>query len=130
MEAGRAYAIRHTWKNVGVGKLPNENRNWRSKYRLSFALLSDRDSGVPVCRTLADAEPGEWLLGSEYAYESRFACGDIPAGGYDLAVALVNTDRGDEPEIALAMEGELPDRKWYKIGRVNVVNEKGGEANG
>ncbi|GGD97004.1 DUF4832 domain-containing protein [Paenibacillus nasutitermitis] len=120
MAAGQEYVIRHTWKNAGVGKLPNDNRNWRNKYKLSFALLK-RGDGTPVCRILADAEPAEWLQGVEYRYETLFACGDCPSDVYDLAVAIVNTEQRNEPEIRLALKGETLDRKWYIIGRTTII---------
>lgn len=65
--------------------------------------------------------PADWLQGSEYAYETKFDGGDTPDGVYDLAVAIVNTELENKPEIALAIRGELPGRRWYRIGIVTIL---------
>lgn len=49
--SGNEYIISHTWKNTGVGKLPNDMLNWNYKYKLAFALL-DKSTGQPVYTTI------------------------------------------------------------------------------
>jgi hypothetical protein len=45
MDSRKPYMIYHSWKNTGVGKLPNDLRNWGYKCKVAFALL-DPITGV------------------------------------------------------------------------------------
>jgi len=117
-----ACTVNHAWKNEGFGKLPNHLANWGGKYKVAFALL-DRESGRLVCATTDEnAEPADWLYGAEHACKMEMTVQDVPAGVYDLAVGIVNTSAGGNPEIRLAICNRSTEQKWYVIGDVQVIN--------
>lgn len=65
----------HSWKNYGVGVLPNNHPNWNYKYQVSFVLMNEKKE-IVFLYTEPEAEPSEWLKGISYNYLSRF---NIPA---------------------------------------------------
>ena len=40
--------VSHTWKNNGVGLLPNNHPNWDRKYKVAFALLDTKDKHIEI----------------------------------------------------------------------------------
>ncbi|KRE69662.1 hypothetical protein [Paenibacillus sp. Soil750] len=109
MTEGKRYVIHHSWKNTGVGKLPNSLKNWGYKYKLSFALLN-KDTGNLSYQMLDMAESPDGLKGFEYKYQSRFCPRDVPPGTYHFGIASVNTANKCEPEIKLAIGNERTNR--------------------
>ncbi|MCY1074118.1 discoidin domain-containing protein [Archangium lansingense] len=125
--SGGEYTVSHTWKNTGVGKLPNDLPNWSYKYKLAFALL-DQTSGQPVYTLVDPAEPADWLGGQLYSYSTAMSFVGVPAGTYDFAVAILNRDNAARPELKLAITNPTSPDGWYKLGTTVVTGSSAGYA--
>ena len=104
----------HSWKNYGVGVLPNNHPNWNYKYQVSFVLMNERQE-IVFLHTEPEAEPSEWLKGMSYNYLSQF---DIPAklrGKYTLCVGLTDKTKNNEAAIDLAVSEKLKIGKWIFV---------------
>ena len=104
----------HSWKNYGVGVLPNNHPNWNYKYQVSFVLMNERQE-IVFLHTEPEAEPSEWLKGMSYNYLSQF---DIPAklrGKYTLCVGLTDKTKNNEAAIDLAVSENLKIGKWISV---------------
>ena len=102
--AGTTFVIRHLWRNLGWGVLPN--RAWGGRVAAAFALLDAQNRPVHIFRSTTD--PGEWVAGAPYRVEDRFTMPALPAGQHRWAVALVDQFRNDQPWITLAVAGATP----------------------
>ncbi|WP_224367397.1 discoidin domain-containing protein [Hyalangium versicolor] len=125
--SGNDYTVSHTWKNTGVGKLPNDLPNWSYKYKVAFALL-DKTTGQPVYTFVDPAEPADWIKGQLYPYSTTLSFVGAPAGTYDFAVAIVNRDNAARPEIKLAITNPTSPDGWYKLGTTVVSGTSAGAA--
>lgn len=120
--SGREYTISHTWKNTAIGKLPNDNPNWNYKYRVAFAILDPLSKDVKQM-IISDAEVSDWLKGQDYSYSTASMVEDIPAGVYDLGVAIVDMTKDFEPAINLAIRNTKTETGWYNVATINVKSE-------
>lgn len=105
--------IKHSWRNMGTGYLPNNNPKWNYKYKPAFALI---DKEVKVIKYWIDenAEPSTWTKqGKEYAYSLNIAAHDFQKGEYTLAVAIIDRNKKDKPSINLAITNHKLDNGWY-----------------
>ena len=110
----RTLTLFHSWKNYGVGVLPNNHPNWNYKYQVSFVLMNERQE-IVFLHTEPEAEPSEWLKGMSYNYLSQF---DIPAklrGKYTLCVGLTDKTKNNEAAIDLAVSEKLKIGKWIFV---------------
>ncbi|OAB43538.1 dockerin type I domain-containing protein [Paenibacillus antarcticus] len=121
MDSNKSYKIYHSWKNTGVGKLPNDLLNWGYKYKVAFALL-DPDTQQPVKMMIDDAEPSDWIKGERYSYSGSLQLDGVPDGNYELAVAIVDTTKDNTPAIKLAVKDVMTDTGWYKISDVKTFS--------
>ncbi len=64
--------------------------------------------------------PEKWLPGDNM-YNSSVFPQSLPAGEYDLQIALIDKNTF-EPKINLAIEGKLPDG-WYQMGRISIQDK-------
>lgn len=117
ISVGRA-ELRVSWQNTGIGRLPNDNPQWGDKYRVSYALLDPR-TGEPVHKVVSAADPGGWLAGGSHVDIADLAPTDVPAGRYQLATAIVDSTRGDEPAVRLAVDA-TGRNGWVVLGEINV----------
>ncbi|MDQ6419687.1 S-layer homology domain-containing protein [Paenibacillus sp. LHD-117] len=121
MTAGQSYPIYHSWSNAAVGKLPNDMLNWEHKYKVAMALL-DRETHAPVHIEIDDtAEPSDWIAGDNYYYTGMLDLKNVPAGDYELAMAIVDSTNRNEPAIQLAVTGIQMDSGWYKLSDVRIA---------
>jgi len=113
--------ISHTWKNTGVGVLPNNKPQWNYKYKVAFALIEPA-TGRVVFRVIdGHAEPSDWVEGGLYSYTLKaFLDDSVPAGGYSLGCAIVDSTLNDAPAVNLAILNERTDSGWYILGDVTV----------
>jgi hypothetical protein len=66
-----------------------------------------------------DADISKWLPG-DAVYDSAFVVpADMPAGEYDLAIALIDPHTR-QPKVKLAITGMESDG-WYTLGKIKVV---------
>ncbi|MBX3742229.1 MAG: hypothetical protein KF712_14645 [Akkermansiaceae bacterium] len=114
---GQTLTIKHTWRNLGIGFLPNGNRRWNGKYRVAFALF--RTGGTPPFAVHVDQniDPGEWKGKSRHECSTTIPF-PTPSGTYQLAVSIVDTTRGNEPGIHLATHDAKLVSGWTVIGKV------------
>ncbi len=113
--------IHHAWKNLGVGILPNDNLRWNRKYRVAFALLDPETKTVVSSATDPNADPGTWLTGQEWPNTCAIAFSPTPPpGAYLLALAIVNTQDGNKPEIRLAAADLEVSDGWSLLAKVRV----------
>lgn len=106
--------IRHRWKNLGVGVLPNNHPNWNNKYQLSFVLI-DRKGKVRYLFTEEKANPGTWLKGQKYDYVTSFHVPANLSGAYFLCVGITDKTKKNAPGIELALPSKNRFGKWGKI---------------
>jgi len=81
-----------------------------------FALRLKGATNAEVLVT--DADIRTWLPGDNLYDDGVFVPAGLPAGEYELAVALVDLS-SREPKIKLAIAGIAPDG-WYPMGKVSV----------
>lgn len=112
--------IKNTWKNTGIGRMPNNRPEWNYKYKVAFALL-DKVTEQPVYTSVTNIDPSDWLKGTNYEYDSYISFGNIPNGTYDFAYAIVDTTNGNKPDINLAITNAKASTGWYKIGSTTVA---------
>lgn len=119
VRVGDTITIGHQWQNMAMGFFPNSNPKWNYKFKPAFALL---DSGGNVVQLIIDtkAEPSEWIKGKEFRYAVADQVDQLPEGNYTLAVAIVNTQNENRPEIKLAIADTQPINRWYPIGSLEV----------
>ena len=95
------------WENQGVAPCYR---------RFPFALRLKNAAHTEVLVT--DADIRTWLPGDSLYDNAVFVPAELPAGEYELAVAIVDP-RTREPKVKLAIAGVGPDG-WYPMGKVNV----------
>ncbi|GHH99939.1 DUF4832 domain-containing protein [Neobacillus kokaensis] len=123
MTSGKKYNIYYSWKNTAVGKLPNDLPNWNHKYKVSFALLNKK-TGVPVYQSIHSPEPSNWIKGKNFDYIEALDLEGVKNGTYNLAVAIVNSENKNNPEINLAIKNDKTKAGWYEIGKVVINNSR------
>ncbi len=119
--ADQPFTIQYTWRNLGNGVMPNDNPRWGKRYRVGFALLNV-DSKKPVATAIdPSADPGLWVSGQDWpnTFKAKFTPAPV-AGHYLLALAIVNTENRNEPEIQIAAEDLKQSNGWSLLGDVQV----------
>lgn len=117
---GKELRIGHTWHNLGVGICPNNVKQWDYKYKVGFALL-DRDSqDVKAILVDHEADPSQWIRGQANSYELATRLDEVPLGRYYLAVAIIDSSKGNHPGLNLAISGVPNQHGWWKLGEVTV----------
>jgi len=117
--AGGKIVVSHTWKNMGVGLLPNNHPNWNQKYRVAFALLDPKSKQIVSQAILEDTNPGTWIRGRFYTYHTQIDVG-TEKDSLLLAVSIFDTSK-NEPGLELSVK-EKSIHKWYPVGVVSVKN--------
>ena len=122
-EAGDTITIEHSWKNAGVGRLPNRNPQWNNKYVLSFALL-DENNQVAEQITVNDANPGDWTNESVNTYETEFMIPEgLENGNYKVAAAILNQTEVGPSGINLALADTEKAGDWYVLSDLVIGSE-------
>jgi len=96
------------WENKGVAPC---YRRWPLAIRLKGV------SRTEVLETSADIR--EWLPGDAIFDNAVFLPAGMPAGEYDLAIALLDPQTR-QPKVKLAIAGVEADG-WYRLGRIKVT---------
>ena len=108
LRAGESLELKTWWVNQGVAPVYRP-------FVLAFRLSSPTHSAV--IRT--DADLRKWLPGDAVFEDPVFVPEDLPAGEYQLSVAILDPITL-EPGIRLAIEGRGDDG-WYALGKVSVT---------
>lgn len=116
---GQAISINHRWRNLGVGFLPNGNRRWNGKFRVAFALFGKDGAGPVEVYVAPDIDPGEWRGNVPFDCTTTPTFSS-PSGEYRLAMAIVDTTRGNEPAIRLAVRNAPLASGWIPIGNLSL----------
>jgi hypothetical protein len=96
------------WENKGVAPC---YRRWPLALRL-------KNAGRTEIR-VTDADIRKWLPGDNLHDGAIFLPADMPAGEYEIALALVDPDTR-RPRVKLAIAGVAEDG-WYPMGKIRVV---------
>ena len=107
VRAGEATHLKTWWVNEGVAPIYRP-------FVLAFRVSSS-DHSV-VIRT--DADLRKWLPGDAVFDDPVFVPGDLPAGDYQLSVAILDPITL-QPGVKLAIEGRGEDG-WYPLGKISV----------
>lgn len=116
---GKAVAIRHGWQNLGIGFLPNANPRWNGKYRIAFALIRPGEKQPAGVFVDPSVDPGDWKGKSRHEC-STAASFSSPPGNYRLAVAIVDTTKGNQPAIHLATRSPQSLPGWTEVGSLTL----------
>lgn len=118
----RQIDINTQWINKGYGIIPNKNKRWNNKVKLSFALLDAQGSVVQQEVISTDQlNVGEFERGHQNSYAYQFPVqNSITAGHYQLAVALVNERQQFTPFIQLDNAGDYTDSGWLVLGDIQI----------
>lgn len=120
-QQGRQVLIEHEWLNIGVGVLPNRHPNWNHKYKVCFSLLDPGTKDVKYSQIDTDIEPADWVKGQAYNYKTTMPIPDeLQKGDYLLCVSIVDTTKGNIPEIKLSLSGDNLINDWAYIGKINI----------
>jgi hypothetical protein len=96
------------WENKGVAPCYKD-----------FTMAIRLKSGDQVVVLPTDAIVKEWMPGDIVYDNSVFIPHELPAGDYQVQVALV--DRWNfEPRVNLAIEGKDNDG-WYQLGQIKIT---------
>lgn len=100
------------WENKGVAPP-------YIQYPLAIRLKNDSHTSTVLTR----ADVREWLPGDIVYNDAVFLPADLPAGEYQLEIALVEkpltVEQPHVPKIKLAIEGITPEG-WYSLGSISV----------
>ena len=96
------------WENKGVAPCYKD-------FTLAIRLKSkDRGYILPT-----DANIKDWLPGDNVYDHAVFVPNDLPAGVYDVQLAIVDRWKFD-PRVNLAIEGRGEDG-WYQLGQIKIT---------
>lgn len=112
--------INHTWKNIGNGVIPNNNRRWNYKYKLSFALF-DQDENLVKQWIDNSVEVSDWIGDKEYTYSSVFSLDAIDNGEYKLGLSILDSELKGKEAIKLAIQDQsIMNDKWTYIDLLKI----------
>ena len=110
--------INHTWKNIGVGVLPNNNVNLRNKYKVSFALF-DKNNNIVKKFISNNIEVSQLINGKTISATDKFEIGQKTEDGYKLGIGIINQLENDSKDIALSINNPVKiTGEWVYIGTV------------
>jgi hypothetical protein len=96
------------WENKGVAPCYK---------RFLLALRLKNESRTEVLRTKADIR--DWLPGDNLYDDAVFIPANVPAGEYDLGIALLDPHSG-QPKVKLAIAG-MGEDGWYSLGKIEIA---------
>ena len=112
--------IKHSWKNFGVGVVPNNNRRWNYKFKVNFVLLDKNDTVIKNWLDV-NAEPSAWIGKDLFKYVFEVETKKLNKGNYKLAVAILADSETDKRKLNLALlNPDLIDNKYNFIGKINI----------
>lgn len=118
IEKGTEVKINHRWRNMGWGYFPNNIPQWNHKYKVAFALLDSENKAKEIFVD-TDSEPSDWHKDNPITYDLK-ATVRLVAGSYKWAVAIVDTQKDNQPAIKLAVSDEVTSEGWVQLLDVQV----------
>jgi len=120
---GEKMTIKHSWKNLGVGVLPNNNNHLGYKYKVAFALFNDKQELIKEWYS-NKVEVSELIGDNVISVTEEFDLKDIQSGTYQLAVGIVNQRENDSKDITLAIKyPKIISGEWVYVDDVAVEME-------
>jgi hypothetical protein len=104
---GEKVMIKSWWDNRGVAPV-------YKKYLLALQLKNEQTSQVFI----TDADINSWFPGDNLYDDGIFIPREIPAGKYDLQIAIVD-NQSHLPKVRLAIKGMNPEG-WYPLGKIDI----------
>lgn len=104
---GEKIMIKSWWDNRGVAPIYKE-------YLLALKLKNEQASEVII----TDADITSWFPGDNLYDDGIFIPRHIPAGNYDLQVAIVDR-QSHQPKVKLAIKG-INAEGWYPVGKIDI----------
>jgi len=115
LPAGNLMSFKQTWVNRNVGRLCVQH-----PLRL---YLTDAQGVEKFSEVDTSFDERTWVRGESYPFVSVFHLPkDLPAGDYDVRIALVGND--GKPRIRLGIEG-LDTSGRYKVGMIHILAPEG-----
>lgn len=106
--------IDHTWENIGAGLLPNNDKRWDYKYKVSFAFIDNSDNITHQWVT-ESAQLYDIRKNSPKSYSDKLKLPSLN-GEYRLCVAITDSTQDDLAAINIALKGvESVANGWYII---------------
>lgn len=109
VKAGEGLSFTSWWENAGVAPCYR-------KFPLALRLHNGQKSKILT----TDADITTWLPGDNLYDNSVTVPPDVPAGEYDLQIAILDP-RPKNPTIKLAITDRQKDG-WYPLGKINITN--------
>jgi hypothetical protein len=117
---GTTATFSSTWQNDGVGIFPNAIKAWSYKYKPAIALMQN---GV-VVYTIVDrtsADLSTLFKGGSATITITNDFTAVPAGTYEVAVGVVDTQNNNSADIQLAITTSKRYGNWYVVGSTAVA---------
>lgn len=110
--------VEHTWENLGVGLLPNNNKNLGNKYKVAFALFDENNKLIKQWIS-TQVEVSELIGHQGKVFKEEFSLTQIQNAQCKLAVAIINTNKNDSKDITLAIkDANKLMGEWVFVGPV------------
>lgn len=116
---GSTITVESLWHNMGWGYCPTNIPQWNQKYKVGVALLDA--SGKPV-KVVADmkSDLSKWLRETPAECATDIYLQGLKKGEYTIAVALVDTTKGNIPALEMAVDMLLQDNGWLPAGKIII----------
>lgn len=117
-QAGSTIEIGHQWENLGTGIFPNNNRKWNNKYRIAFSFINS-DGATEKTFIEDQVDLTQIMHNIPAQYRTKISLAGIPSGKYTLAVAIVNTQKNNSPEIKMPTLTKKVNG-WDTLGSIEI----------
>lgn len=110
--------VRHSWTNLGVGVLPNNNVNLGYKYKVAFALFDINNKLIK--KWFSNNLEVSSLVGTKTSsVKEKFDLDGVENGVYKLGVGIINQRENDSKDITLAIQDpEIICNEWVLVGSI------------
>lgn len=103
---GNSIKISHSWQNIGVGIMPNNNKNINYKYKVAFAIFNNKNEIVQ--KWYSDNIEISKLINNEVITATdELKTDNMPYGEYKLGIGIINTIPNDSKDITLAINNPV-----------------------
>ncbi len=112
--------ISHSWQNIGVGVMPNNNKNLHYKYKVAFALFNEKNEIIKKWYS-NNIEISELIDNKVITAIDRFEINNMNKGKYKFGVGIVNTIPNDSKDIVLSINNPIKIKnEWIYICNLDL----------
>ncbi len=116
---GSEMTIMHRWLNIGHAYCPTNIKQYKDRFKVTFALL-DPDTEKPVKLIFDEnARPHEWTNGRKW-HTLKTTVDDVPAGKYIWGTGIIDTAQDNSIGIHIGAKGDYTSEGWLKLSEVTV----------